>query len=51
VALELAKSKKPFSDGSLVKKYAIEISKAFGGSGMAEKFKLYPCLIKQWREK
>jgi hypothetical protein len=30
VALELAKSKKPFSDGSLVKKCAIEMTKAFG---------------------
>jgi hypothetical protein len=38
VALELAKSKKPFSDGSLVKKCAIEMAKAFGDSGMAEKF-------------
>jgi hypothetical protein len=38
VVLELAKSKKPFSDGSLVKKCAIEIEKAFGDSGMAEKF-------------
>jgi hypothetical protein len=38
VALELAKSKKPFSDGSLVKKYVIEMAKAFGNSGMAEKF-------------
>jgi hypothetical protein len=38
VALELAKSKKPFSDGSLVRKCAIEMAKAFGDSGMAEKF-------------
>jgi hypothetical protein len=38
VALELAKSKKPFSDGSLVKKCEIEMAKAFGDSGMAEKF-------------
>jgi hypothetical protein len=38
VALEPAKSKKPFSDGSLVKRYAIEMAKAFGDSGMAEKF-------------
>jgi hypothetical protein len=38
VALELAKSKKPFSDGSLVKKCAIEMAKAFSDSGMAEKF-------------
>jgi hypothetical protein len=38
VRLELAKSKKPFIGGSLVKKCAIEIAKAFGDSGMAEKF-------------
>jgi hypothetical protein len=37
-ALELAKSKKPFSDRSLVKKCAIEMAKAFGDSGMAKKF-------------
>jgi hypothetical protein len=37
-ALKLAKSKKPFSDGSLVKKCAIEMAKAFGDSGMAETF-------------
>jgi hypothetical protein len=38
VALELTKLKKPFSDGSLVKKCAIEMAKAFCDSGMAEKF-------------
>jgi hypothetical protein len=38
VAVELAKSKKPFSDGSLVRKCAIEMAKAFDDSGMAEKF-------------
>jgi hypothetical protein len=38
VALEVAKSKKTFSDGSLVKKCATEMAKAFGDSGMAEKF-------------
>jgi nitrogenase subunit NifH len=38
VALELAKSNKQFSDGSLVKKCAIEMAKAFGDSGMAENF-------------
>jgi hypothetical protein len=38
VALELVKSKNPFSDGSLVKKCAVEMAKAFGDSGMAEKF-------------
>jgi hypothetical protein len=40
VALELAKSKKPFSDGSLVKKCAIEMAKAFGDSSIAEKFEI-----------
>jgi hypothetical protein len=38
VALELAKSKKPFSDGSLVKNCATEMAKAFGDNGMEEKF-------------
>jgi hypothetical protein len=38
VALELTKSKKPFSDGSLVKKCAIEMGKAFGDSDMTETF-------------
>jgi hypothetical protein len=38
VALELAKPKKPFTDGNLEKKCAIEIAKNFGDSGMAEKF-------------
>jgi hypothetical protein len=38
VALELAKSKKPFSDGSLVKKCGIEMAKTFSDSGMAEEF-------------
>jgi hypothetical protein len=48
VALELAKSKKPFSDGSLVKKCAIEMAKAFGDSSRQKNLKLYLCLIKQW---
>jgi hypothetical protein len=39
VALELAKTKKPFSDGMLVKKCAVEMAKAFGDNNMAEKFK------------
>jgi hypothetical protein len=30
VALELPKSEKPFSDGSLIEKCAIEMTKAFG---------------------
>jgi hypothetical protein len=38
VALELAKSKMPFSDGSLVKKCAVEMAEASGDSGMAETF-------------
>jgi hypothetical protein len=37
VALELAKSKKPSNDESLVKKCAIEMANAFGDSGIAEK--------------
>jgi hypothetical protein len=37
-------------DGSFVKKCAIEMAKAFSDSGMAEKFEMYPCLIKQWQE-
>jgi hypothetical protein len=37
VALELAKSKKPFSDGMLVKKCVVEMAKAFGDN-MAENF-------------
>jgi hypothetical protein len=36
--LELAKSKKPFSDGSLVENCAIEMAKTFGDSSMVEKF-------------
>jgi hypothetical protein len=35
VASELAKTKKPFSDGRFVKKCAIEMAKAFGNRGMA----------------
>jgi hypothetical protein len=34
VALELAKSKKPFGDGSLVKKCAIETTKTLGDSAI-----------------
>jgi hypothetical protein len=37
-ALEQAKSKKPFSDGSLVKKSAFEMTKAFCDSSMAKEF-------------
>jgi hypothetical protein len=50
VAFELAKSKKPFSDGSLLKKCAIEMVKAFGDTAWQKNLKLYPCLIKQWQE-
>lgn len=38
VSLELAKSNKPFSDGSIVKKCAIEMAKAFGDSKMVKSF-------------
>jgi hypothetical protein len=38
VALELARCKKPFSGGLLVKKCAVEMVKAFGDTNMAKKF-------------
>jgi hypothetical protein len=38
VVLEVAKSKKPFIDGNLVKKCAIEMAEAFGDSGIAKEF-------------
>lgn len=38
VSLELARAKKPFTDGSLIKKCAIEMAKAFEDSKIAEKF-------------
>jgi hypothetical protein len=38
VALELSRCKKPFSDGLLVKKCAVEMAKAFGDTNIAEKF-------------
>jgi hypothetical protein len=41
-SLELAKAKKPFTDGSLVKKCAIEMAKAFGDAKLAEKFDSVP---------
>jgi hypothetical protein len=37
VALGLAKSKKPFSNGSLLRKCAVEMANNFGDCGMAEK--------------
>lgn len=42
VSLELAKAKKPFTDGNLVKKCAIEMAKAFGETKLAEKFDSVP---------
>ena len=42
VSLELAKAKKPFTEGSLVKKCAMEMAKAFGDAKMAEKFESVP---------
>lgn len=42
VSLELAKAKKPFSDGNLVKKCAIEMAKAFGDAKLGEKFDSVP---------
>lgn len=42
VSLEIAKAKKPFSDGSLVKRCAVEMAKAFGDTKMAEKFESVP---------
>lgn len=38
VSLELARAKKPFTDGNLIKKCAIEMAKAFEDSKIAEKF-------------
>lgn len=38
VALELAKAKKPLSDGELVKACAIKMAKAFGDNNMAKNF-------------
>ncbi|CAG9830356.1 unnamed protein product [Diabrotica balteata] len=40
--LELVKAKKPFTDGNLIKKCAVEMAKAFGDSKMAEKFESVP---------
>ncbi|CAG9827097.1 unnamed protein product [Diabrotica balteata] len=42
VSLELAKTRKPFTDGNLIKKCAVEMAKAFGDSKMAEKFESVP---------
>ena len=48
VSLELAKAKKHFSDGTLVKKCAEEMAKAFGEMKIAEKFETDPCRGKQF---
>lgn len=42
ISLELAKAKKPFTDGVVVKKCAIEMAKAFGDSKMAKHFESVP---------
>lgn len=42
VSLELAKAKKPFADGNIVKRCAVEMAKAFGDAGIVEKFELVP---------
>jgi hypothetical protein len=42
VAVELARCKKLFSDGLLVKKCAVEVAKAFGDTNMVEKFETVP---------
>ncbi|KAM6965926.1 general transcription factor II-I repeat domain-containing protein 2A-like [Tautogolabrus adspersus] len=38
VSLELAKAKKPLSDGEIVKRCAVEMAKAFGDDNMAKNF-------------
>lgn len=38
VSLELAKAKKPFSDGEIVKRRAVEMAKDFGDDNMAKNF-------------
>ena len=38
VSLELAKAKKPLSDGEMVKRCAVEMEKAFGDDNMAKNF-------------
>ena len=39
VSLELAKAKKPLSDGETVRQCAVEMAKAFGDDNMAKNFK------------
>jgi hypothetical protein len=48
VALELAKSKKPSSDGSLVKN--LQLKWFLVTEAWQKNLKMYPCLIKEWRE-
>lgn len=38
VTLELAKAKKPLSDGKLIKRCAIEMAKAFGDNNLVKNF-------------
>ncbi|GLV33430.1 hypothetical protein CBL_20169 [Carabus blaptoides fortunei] len=40
VCLEIAKAKKPFSDGELIKKCAIKMAQAFNDNEMARKFEI-----------
>uniref|UniRef100_A0A3Q3JPD4 SPIN-DOC-like zinc-finger domain-containing protein n=1 Tax=Monopterus albus TaxID=43700 RepID=A0A3Q3JPD4_MONAL len=40
VALELAKAKKPLSDGKLIKRRAIEMAKAFGDDNLVKNFEV-----------
>lgn len=42
VSLEIAKAKKPFTDGTLAKRCAIEMAKAFEDPKLAEKFESVP---------
>lgn len=42
VSLELAKAKKPFTDGIIIKKCAVEMAKAFGDTQMANHFESVP---------
>ncbi|XP_071035275.1 zinc finger BED domain-containing protein 5-like [Parasteatoda tepidariorum] len=42
ISLKLAKAKKPYTDGVVVKKCAVEMAKAFGDSKMAKHFDSVP---------
>ena len=42
VSLELAKAKKPLSDGEIVKVCAVEMAKAFGDDNMVKHFETAP---------